>query len=645
MSQTLLDAESAPSACPPLQILSQNKRLYGIEGWGEEYFDINEKGHVSVRPENEGSSVDLYEIVRSLIQRGMEPPILFRFDGIIKDRLKRICSAFESAIRLHRYRNLYRPAYPIKVNQQKQIIDVIRKAGKEHHLALEVGSKPELLAVLSVHNSEEALLLCNGYKDSEYIELALLSRKIGRRTILIIEQFYELNLALETASKLGIEAEIGFRIKPHSQGSGLWVSSGGEGSKFGLHDDEILLGIDLLKREGKESWLKLLHFHIGSQIPSIDSIRKALRETSRIFVELAKLCPSLSLFDVGGGLGVDYDGTKSSADSSMDYSIEEYANEVVFAINSACTKAGVNHPIVISESGRALVAHHSLLVTEVIDVASPLGKLSHLEPPPSRHPELKKLQEFYQNLSAHNCEAVLGELYILRETILSQFSLGKLDFAQRAYAERAYRQLIAKIRLVSQELKPRPQKIEELEDKLLSLYFCNFSLFQSLPDAWAIKQLFPVMPIHRLDEEPTVRSTIVDLSCDSDGKIDTFPSSQKPSKFILLHDPAKSPYYLGVFLAGAYQEILGGLHNLFGDTHAIHIDLDEMGHWEFKSEIEGNTMSDVLKYVQYEPSDLIERLRLSIEKALREGRLTNEESAQLKRRFKKALESYTYLVV
>jgi arginine decarboxylase len=625
--------------------LAKNNELYWIQGWGEQYFDINEQGHIIVRPDRNGQTVDLYELVQSLVQRGMDPPILFRFDGIIRDRIRRLCFSFQAAIEEFHYKNHYRPAFPIKVNQQKHVVDVIRTAGKECLLGLEVGSKPELLAVLSIHNTDGALLLCNGYKDAEYIELALLARKIGRRTILIIEQFYELKLVLEIAAKLGLEAELGFRMKPAGKGSGRWASSGGDAAKFGLNIHEMILGVDLLKKAGREHWLKLLHFHIGSQITSISPIKKVLREATRMYTELAKLCPSMCFFDVGGGLGIDYDGTRTSNDSSMNYSMEEYARDVVSSIGSACDEAFLPHPAIISESGRAIVAHHSVLVTEIIDVAPILGPVDQLEPPQSDHPLLHEFHNLYQTVTPKMAHEALHDANDLRENILERFIQGDLGLTERAYAEKVYRHLIAKIKLLSRDLKYVPSDIEKLNDKLLNLYFCNFSVFQSLPDVWAIQQIFPVMPIHRLDEEPKVRATIVDLSCDSDGKIDRFVHPKGPARHIDLHELGKTPYYLGIFLVGAYQEILGGLHNLFGDTNAVHVDFDEMGNWEFKHEIKGNSMNEVLRYVQYDSSDLNERLRLSIEKALREGRLTNGESAILKKRFKEALENYTYLVV
>jgi arginine decarboxylase len=626
--------------------ISRNNDVYWIHGWGGDYFDINEKGHVIVRPDQSGHSIDLHQLVESLVQRGIEPPVLFRFEGIIKDRIGKLCASFRSAISEFGYQNGYHPVFPIKVNQQKHVVDVIRNAGREYLLGLEVGSKPELVAVFSIHNTDGAVLLCNGYKDAEYIELALLSKKIGRRSIIIIEQYYELSMVLDIASRLGIEAEIGFRMKPVTLGSGRWATSSGDLAKFGLNIHEIIKGVEELTQAGKSHWLKLLHFHIGSQITSIVAIKKALREATRMYTELAKLCPSICFFDVGGGLGVDYDGTRTCAESSMNYTMEEYARDVVSAIQNACDECQLPHPIIISESGRAIVAHHSVLITEVIDVVPILGPVADLELNANcHHPLIQDFAALYESVSVETAHEALHDANDFRHDILERFIQGEISLADRGYAENIYRHLLAKVRHLSKKLKYVPSDIENLDEKLRKMYFCNFSLFQSLPDVWAIQQIFPVMPIHRLDREPTVQATIVDSTCDSDGKIDHFVHPKGPVHQILLHEHNKSPYYLGVFLVGAYQEILGGLHNLFGDTNAIHVDLDEYGNWVLKHEIEGNSMSDVLQYVQYDPADLMERLRVSIEKALKDGLLQNEESAQLKKRFREALEHYTYLVV
>lgn len=618
---------------------------YSIRAWGAPYFDVNSQGNVSVRFQPNGKSADIHELVRSLVQRGIEAPILIRFDGILRDRIRCIQGAFDAAINEFRYKNTYRLAYPIKVNQQRSVVDFIQTTGSSNLLGLEVGSKPELIAVLSIDETAGSLLLCNGYKDAEYIEIALLATKIGRRSIIIIEQFYELQLVIDIAQKLNIEAEVGFRMRPFNKGSGRWKSSGGDMAKFGLSAHEIELGIEMLKKANKIHWVKLLHFHLGSQIPSIVSVKKALSEAARMYTELAKECPQMSFFDTGGGLGIDYDGSRSSTDSSMDYTVEEYARDVVSAIGDACEKAEVPPPTIISESGRALVAHHSVLITEVIDVAPCLDAVDKLTPPPSDHEVLTSLYSLYQGLNENNCHEVLHDAQELKEHIFECFVHGNLNLKERAYAEQAYKYLIAKVRQVSKRLNDVPEEIKNLDKQLLDIYFCNFSVFQSLPDSWAIDQLFPIMPIHRLKEEPKRRGFIADLSCDSDGKIDHFVNRRGSSDYIKLHEYTGTPYYIGIFFVGAYQEILGALHNLFGDTNAVHVDIDEEGHWQIKNVIEGDTIREVLNYVQYNSQDLIERLRISIEKSLKCGRLSPAESAKLQKKFKEALESYTYLVV
>ena len=626
-------------------IIKENADLYWINGWGEGYFQINENGEVVIKPKRNEETINLYELVTSLVQRGIEPPILFRFDGIIKDRIKRIYNSFNQAIEEYEYKNSYQMAYPIKVNQQKHVVDIIRTSGTPHQLSLEVGSKPELLAVLSIHDSEDTLILCNGYKDVKYIELALLSRKIGRRPIIIIEQFYELKLILEISKKLNIEAEIGIRIKPHSKGSGKWASSGGSLAKFGLSYHEINLTIEQLIKEDKTHYLKLIHFHIGSQLTSIIPLKKALRESSRMYVEIAKRCPSICFFDVGGGLGVDYDGSKTTADSSMNYTIEQYARDVVYTIGSLCEEEKIPQPTIISESGRAITAHHSILVTEAIDVSPIIHTPNNIEPPPSDHPILQELYETYNTVKTSNCMEALHDCSDLQESAIEQLIQGEISLEEKAYVERISRHLTSKILQLAKKLKFIPEEIQKLDDNFLDMYFCNFSVFQSIPDAWAIQQLFPVMPIHRLNTTPDKKATIVDLTCDSDGIINQFVSYPKNLKWTYLHELNSSPYYIGIFLVGAYQETLGGLHNLFGDTNAVHVDINEQGNWELKHLIEGDTIKEVLSYVQYSTEELITRLRSSIEKALRKNHLSLEESATLMKHFKKTLESYTYLVV
>ncbi|MDP1880405.1 MAG: biosynthetic arginine decarboxylase [Parachlamydiaceae bacterium] len=623
----------------------QNEQNYWIKRWGSPYFGMNEKGHVYVSPYKNGQKGDLFELVESLVQRGIEAPILIRFDDIIKDRIQVIQSAFQSAIHEFNYQNSYRIAYPIKVNPQCHVVELIEQAGQEGQLGLEVGSKPELLAVMTFSNNLESLLLCNGYKDAEYIELALIARKLGRRSIIIIEQPYELQVVLDVAKRLNVEAEIGFRMKLSNKGAGRWKTSGGDQAKFGLNTHEIVLCLDQLEKANKSSWLKLLHFHIGSQITTIDAVKKALSEACRMYTELSRLCPSLCFLDAGGGLGVDYDGTRTTADSSMNYSVEEYARDVVSAIGSACDKAQIKHPIIITESGRALVAHHALLITEVIDVAPTVDVVDSLEQPPTNHDILISLYDLYKKVSSPTCQEALHDAFELKEAILENFVFGHLTLHERAYAEKAYRHLVAKISLLSKELSHIPEDIEKLNEQLFDTYFCNFSVFQSLPDSWAIEQLFPVMPIHRLNEIPKRRAILADMSCDSDGKIDRFVGKRESRPELPLHSFHNSPYYLGVFLTGAYQEILGGLHNLFGDANAVHVELDGNGQWVIKHVVEGDTIEEVLTYVQYSPQQLLKQMRMIIEKGLQAGRITPAESAKLQKKFKESLESYTYLTV
>lgn len=629
------------------EITEPDNDHYWLSSWGEDFFRVNSEGHLTISPDKNENSINLYELVRSLVKRGIEPPILFRFDGIIKNRIANLYKAFESAIKEYEYENSYQWAFPIKVNQQKHVIDVVRKGDGVHPISLEVGSKPELIAVLStsVHDSGQSLLLCNGYKDEKYIELALLSRKIGTRSIIIIEQPYELQLVLDIAKRLQIEPEIGIRIKPHSKGSGKWASSGGELAKFGLNTHEINMVIKQLKDANKDSCLKLLHFHIGSQATSIIPLKKALREAARMYTEIAKLCPSMSFFDVGGGLAVDYDGSQTTADCSMNYTLEQYARDVVHAIGSICKEEKIPQPMIISESGRAVVAHHSVLVTEVIDVSPALNLASKLEPPPTKNELLNDVWEIYNTVGVENCLEALHDSSDLKQNAIEKFIQGDLSLEERSYVEKAVKHLSAKIVAIGKTLEFVPDEILKLEEQLLDIYFCNFSIFQSLPDAWAIQQLFPVMPIHRLNTIPTRKATIVDLTCDSDGSINQFVQPKKITKWLNLHEFDYTPYYLGIFLVGAYQEILGGLHNLFGDTNAVHVHFDDQGICEIKNLIEGDSIREVLGYVQYNTDDLMERLRCAIEKALKNNHLTFEESAKLKYHFKQALESYTYLVV
>lgn len=622
-----------------------NEDKYSIHRWGEGFFEVNPEGNVTVRPNKTGNGGDLHTLVQTLVERGIEAPILLRFNGIIRHRLAQIYDAFDSAIEEYDYRNKYRLAFPVKVNPQRHVVETVAQSGKDRLVGLEVGSKPELIAVMAMDTDPELLMLCNGYKDADYISLALLASKLGKETIIIIEQAYELKLVLKIAEELKIEPKLGFRMKLTNKGTGQWQSSSGERSKFGLFSHEIHSCIEQLKAKNKTHWLKLLHFHIGSQITSIESIKRALNEGARMYTELAKDHPSLSYFDVGGGLAIDYDGTRSTNFSSKNYTLDEYARCVVYAIGEACLEANVPDPVIITESGRAIVAHHSVLIVEVLDVTTAPKHLDN-EPPPSNNYLITELLEMFEELTTEHSRETFHDLMELKEHILEEFIYGQLSFKERAYAEKLYWILLHEIRKHLRQLPDATEDLHTIDQILQEMYFCNFSVFQSLPDSWAIGQLFPIMPIHRLLEPLHDHAILADLSCDSDGKIDTFIGRKGPQKVLDLHHfKEEEPYYLGIFLVGAYQEILGGLHNLFGDTNAVHVELNDKGEWEVLSLVEGDTIEEVLGVVQYTPEKMLTQLHDLIERRLQHSDLTPAESAKLKKKFKSALESYTYLVV
>ena len=626
--------------------IDKSVELYSLSEWGGNIFFAGDTGNVCVRPTPETDGhVDLFDLASSLEQRGVELPILFRFDGVIRSRIERINSAFSAAIKQYNYGNRYRLAYPVKVNQQRHVVEAVRRSGEDFQVALEVGSKPELIAVLAVHDNPGAMFLCNGYKDAEYIELALTARKLGRRSIIIVEQFYELETILEVAEKLGVEPEIGFRFKPLTRSAGKWEASSGENAKFGLSSSQMIEAVHKLKKHGKLDWVSLLHFHVGSQISSIVAIKRVLREATRMYAELRRLCPKLSLFDVGGGLGIDYDGSKSNYACSVDYSEDEYARDVVWAIGTMCDEVGIPPPEIISESGRATVAHHSVLVTAVTDVASTRVLEEPSEPAKSSHRILRDLYVVFKEMTSKSFQENFHDALGLREEFLSAFIQGGLTLEERAQAEILFRATVHRAREFSLSARFVSDELKQVDLVLRDQYFCNFSLFQSLPDSWAIDQLFPVMPIHRLHEEPTRHAILADLTCDSDGKIDRFIGKHDIERSLRLHElSADEPYYLGLFLLGAYQEILGDLHNLFGDTNVVHVELDESGRPRISEIVEGDTVKEVLSFVQYEPQNLIDRFRAAIETAVSEGRITNEDSKDLVKRFRQSLDGYTYLV-
>ncbi len=624
--------------------LRDSLELYNVPSWGAGHFDVNQAGHVEVRPRGaKGPRVDLYELVRSLERRGLDTPLLIRFSDVLASRVSGLCRSFERAIQEYGYQGRYRGVYPIKVNQQRHVVEEIVHYGAPHGIGLEAGSKPELLVALALLDTPDALIICNGYKDRAYVETALLAQRLGRTPIIVIDSFREIDLVIKTASELGIRPHLGVRARLATRGAGKWVESTGDRSKFGLSAAEIVEAVARLRAADMLDCLELLHFHIGSQITAIRAHKDALREASRVYVGLHQMGARPRLMDVGGGLGVDYDGSKTNFHSSMNYSVQEYANDVVAFVQEACDDVDIPHPEIITEAGRAMVAHHSVLVFDVLGV-NEVRRDEKPDPVTEEDPKvLQDLAEVWQGISRKNVQEAWHDALQLKEEAATMFSLGYLDLGDRARVERWFWACCEKFLRVVRELEYVPEDLEDLEKGLADTYYGNFSVFQSLPDHWAVKQLFPVMPIHRLDEKPTRRGVFADLTCDSDGKIDRFIDPRDVKSVLELHPWTGAPYYIGVFLVGAYQEILGDLHNLFGDTDAVHVRLDEDGKAVVEHVVQGDRVGDSLAYVQYDRRALMEKVRRTIEEALRAGKISLEESARLNKRYEQGLAEYTYL--
>jgi arginine decarboxylase len=619
--------------------------LYNVNGWGRDFFRINDAGHVEVTPAGAGSvPIDLRLLVDDLRSRGLNLPLLIRFSDILRTRVEQLCGAFQQAIAENDYKGSYRGVYPIKVNQQRHVVEELIAYGRPFNLGLEAGSKPELLVALALQDNPEALILCNGYKDRAYIETALLAQKLGRRVFITMDRLAELETIIAASRELAIRPLIGVRARLATKGAGKWVESTGDRSKFGLTTAEIVAAVERLRSEEMLDCLQLLHFHIGSQITAIRAIKDALREASRIFVELFGLGANMRYLDSGGGLGVDYDGSQTNFHSSVNYSLQEYAADVVVQVAEACNAKGVPHPDIVTESGRALTAHHSVLVFNVLDSNQML--IGQIPDGLARdeHRVIQNLNETYASVSRKNFQEAYHDILQFREEAITGFTLGILDLKARARAEELFYATCEKILKIVRDLPYVPDELEGLEKQLSDTYYCNFSLFQSLPDHWAVRQLFPTMPIDRLDKAPSRRAVLADLTCDSDGKMDQFIDLRDVKHFLELHPVNGQPYYIASFLVGAYQEILGDLHNLFGDTDAVHVKLDGDG-YRVEHVVEGDSVSEVLSYVQYTKDDLISRVRRAMEEALRERRLTPAESGRLMRRYEEGLEGYTYLTV
>ncbi|MBD5229745.1 MAG: biosynthetic arginine decarboxylase [Bacteroidales bacterium] len=625
--------------------IEDSAELYNIKGWGRKYFTINERGHVAVTPREGYASVDLKEVMDELQLRDITAPVLLRFPDILDNRVEKISKCFKQAAEQYNYKAQNFIVYPIKVNQMRQVVEEIVSHGKKFNIGLEAGSKPELHAVLATNIADDALIICNGYKDANYIELALLAQKMGRRIYLVVEKMNELKLIADISRRIKIRPNIGIRIKLSSSGAGKWEDSGGDSSKFGLNSSELLEALDYLERRDLKDCLKLIHFHIGSQITKIRFIKNALREAMQFYVQLTRSGFDIDFVDIGGGLGVDYDGTRNSAsESSMNYAIQEYANDAVYSLVDACEKNGLKHPNIITESGRSLTAHHSVLVFEVLETTTlPQWKDSE-EVSADEHELVRELYDIWDKLSQPRLFESWHDALQIREEALDLFALGLIDLRTRAMVEKLFWSIAREVGDIAQTMKHAPEELRKVSRMLPDKYFCNFSLFQSLPDHWAIDQLFPVMPLSRLDEKPTRMATLQDMTCDSDGKIAHFISVQGGSSdFLMLHPLRQGePYYLGVFLAGAYQEILGDMHNLFGDTNAVHISVYK-DRYEIDKIIDGETVAEVLDYVQFDPKKLVRNVETWVSASMKAGKITAEEGREFLSNYRSGLYGYTYL--
>jgi len=625
--------------------ISDSQELYNISNWGLGYFRVNELGHLALNPPGgQPLEVDLKVLVDDIVARGIELPVLLRLTDLIRVRVDTLVSAFRDAMREYEYTGEFRGVYPVKVNQQRHIVEDVVRFSRPHHLGLEAGSKPELLVVLALMDDPEAFIICNGYKDRDFVELALLAQKIGRRVILVVETLGEVDLIVQLAREHDLEPVIGIRAKLSRPGSGKWKASAGDSAKFGLNIREIMVVVDKLRDAGLLSSLQLLHFHIGSQVSAIRAFKTALREGARIFTELHRLGAPMQYFDVGGGLAVDYDGSRTNFSSSMNYDVAEYALDVVANIVEACDEAGISHPTIITEAGRSTVAYNSVLVFPVTGTSEFVPALPSEEPDEEADDLLHQLWEVFGEITAKNLQGPYHDAVELREEALTRFNLGLIDLETRAAAEEWYWLILDRLVRTMRGVKYLPEELENLEKSLADTYFCNFSIFQSAPDSWAIEQLFPVVPLHRLDEQPTRQAVLADITCDSDGKLDRFIDRRDVKSALELHKPTDEPYYLAMFLLGAYQEILGDLHNLFGDTNAVHVSASvEPPGYVIDHVVQGDTVTEVLRYVQYDQDQLVRSLEEESARAVAAGRLTEEEAGILLSNYRRGLEGYTYL--
>ncbi len=624
--------------------IEDSKELYNIKGWGVNYFGINDKGNVYVSPHKDNVQVDLKELVDELESRHVSPPMILRFPDILDTRIQSTSACFEKAAKEYDYKAENYIVFPVKVNQMRPVVEEIISHGAKYNIGLEAGSKPELHAVLATHMDSDSIIICNGHKDKNYIELALLAQKMGKRIFLVIEKLPEVKIIAEMAAKLGVRPTLGVRLKLAASGAGKWQESGGDASKFGLNSSELLTALQLLEERGMKDCLKLMHFHIGSQITKIRRISSALREAAQYYVQLRAMGFNIEFVDCGGGLGVDYDGTRSSnSESSVNYSIQEYVNDCVDTFVEAANENNIPHPNIITEGGRSLAAHHAVLIVEAIESVSVQKMHDDFEVSEDDHKLVRDLTEIWDGLSTRSMLEDWHDAEDIRQEALDLFQHGIIDLKTRAQIESLYWAICHEVAELAHHQKHVPDELRTIDKQMADKYFCNYSLFQSMPDSWGIDQLFPIMPISRLNEKPDRSAQIQDITCDSDGKVSTYINGVQQANYLPLHSlrPGE-PYYIGVFLTGAYQEILGSAHNLFGFTNAAHISVDESGYTIDKI-IDGETIADVLAYVQYDHKKLVRRLEIWVTKAIKEGKITPEEGKEFISNYRAGLYGYTYL--
>jgi arginine decarboxylase len=627
--------------------IDEAREHYNINGWGAGYFDINPKGNIVVRPDKKSAHhIDLKELVDDIQSKGYSLPVLIRFSDILKASIANLANSFQNSIEEYGFEGQYHGVYPIKVNQQRQVVEEIVKFGQPYNIGLEAGSKPELHAILAILDNPEALLVCNGYKDEAFIRLALMSQKLGKKVFIVVEKLDELALIERVAGELGVKPNIGLRIKLVSAGQGRWSSSAGEYSKFGLNPMELMEALEIAKNKNILDCVKLIHFHLGSQITNIRRIKNSLKEVGRFYSELMQFGCNIQYIDVGGGLGIDYDGSRSTFASSTNYSVQEYANDVVYHLLEICRAENLPHPNIISESGRAMTAHHSILVVNVLDVTSFPEWSDEINVPEDTPEAVKEIFNVLNSTSNKNLIESWHDAVHLKDEAQSKFLLGLISLADRALTERIYWGICRKIEKLSSRLKFLPDDIRNLKTRLADKYFCNFSVFQSVPDSWAIDQVFPVVPLHRLNEEPDRDATLEDITCDSDGRIDNFIGTNRGTENTLRVHSLKEEesYALCIFLTGAYQEILGDLHNLFGDTNTVHVSIKEDGSINYEQIIEGEDVTDVLDYVQFSADELAGRIDGFLIGCVQRGVVTQQEADDFLALYKEGLNGYTYLV-